>query len=188
MIRLACSILCVLLAPSSLLAAEIVSVGMSGAFSGPNIPYDPTEEHSWSFSLGYGDPSNTVGDEVWFSEAGVYDLSADPDLPGFLEYATNGIDDEIYITVRDEDGFSSIWPFHYPGSESMWLGVYEIPTDLADVNPAGVQLRVSEVFAWGGEEGQAGALVQWEFLGVPEPATGLLILAVIMIRVQRRLV
>jgi hypothetical protein len=53
------------------------------------------------FSLGYqtelgglDDPLTVIGDELWFSDPGVYDIADDTQFPEFLGWATNGQKDQ----------------------------------------------------------------------------------------------
>jgi hypothetical protein len=161
-------------AASPVVAAEIISVGNSAGFVGPHPPYDSAAVNLWSISLGYGQPENTIGDEVWFSETGVYDLSEEPDLPGFITMATNGVVDDMEITVKDEDHYSETYHFIPTDVEVMWLGTFP---DLVGYVISGAQLRVLDIAYGGASQNYPAAVsVQWEFLGVPEPASLLLML------------
>jgi len=163
------SMLFVLLLTGPVSSDPIVSVGDWFAFAAPNPPYDPGQNLTLKLTLGYGDVSNTVGSTLWFSEPGIFDLSLDAGFQGFLSYATNGMDDPIYVTIADMDGHESLLPFSSGNWEWMFLGGFP---DLFPLEITGAQLHVLDVFVGPlSNGGSGGTRVQWEFLGVPEPST-----------------
>ena len=171
--RIASVLILALCAP--LTANPIISSGAPLAFVTPDPPYAP-EEVRFSMHLGYGTPETTIGDGVWFTEAGLYDLSMDPDLGAFLEYATNGYSDEIDVTVADGRGNQRL--FQVGRGEGVLLGSYP---DLAGLQVTGMLLEVIETGAPAG-----GVAVRWHVTGVPDPTTGVLFIAGAFLLTRRR--
>jgi hypothetical protein len=122
-------------------------------------------------TIGYGDPSNTIGDEVWFGQAGIYDVSTDSSFSGFLIPATNGTWDAFYFTLSDQYGHAASMYLDTMYIELSWLGHYP---DLAPLEITGARLAVETIFP--SFQG-TGVGVHWEFLGVPEPGSLILLAA-----------
>ena len=105
----------------------------------------PDGEGPWlRFSLAYLtpngggiDPTAAIG--AWFDGAGLYDLSNDPHLPGFLDRATNGTMDWMVASLNDQHGHG--WNIEY-WEGWIWLGQYP---DLAPLQITGAQLVVEQV-------------------------------------------
>ncbi|NLX21117.1 MAG: hypothetical protein GXY55_05505 [Phycisphaerae bacterium] len=138
----------------------------------------PDGEGPWlRFSLAYLtpngggiDPTAAIG--AWFDGAGLYDLSNDPHLPGFLDRATNGTMDWMVASLNDQHGHG--WNIEY-WEGWIWLGQYP---DLAPLQITGAQLVVEQV-----QPSSDGLLtiLRMEYLGVPEPASiGLISMAVLL--------
>lgn len=158
-----------------LTAHPIISSGAPLAFVTPDPPYAP-EEVRFSMHLGYGTPETTIGDGVWFTEAGLYDLSMDPDLGAFLGYAANGTADEINVTVADGRGGRRL--FRMGRVEGLLLGSFP---DLAGLQVTGMLLEVIETGAPAG-----GVAVRWHVTGVPDPTTGVLFITGAFLLTRRR--
>lgn len=147
-------------------ADYIVSSGPSFGFSPPNPPYGLGEQVI-EITFGYGDPSNTIGDGVWHSEPAMHDLSNDPDLAGFLEYATNGKDDELLVTITDQLGHTKSFPY---GTESMLYGTFPA-VDLYQYKISAVMLEICGIYYQA--QGHPFDVIELRFMfyGVPEPTT-----------------
>lgn len=165
-------------------AAGMVATGDTVGFAAPGPPYDPAQGVILQLTIGYGEPSVTIGEDVWFSSPGILDLSGDPDLPRFLRYAANGLNDPITVTITEGDGLQSEFSFSGWGSEGMLLGHWP---DLSPLQVTGAQLKVFDVSIGPSHlGGQAAALVRWEFTGIPEPSTFPMMVITIAAFVSRR--
>jgi hypothetical protein len=120
-------------------------------------------------TLGYGEPSNTIGDEIWFNDSGIYDVSGDPDFQGFLVLATNGLSNTVYVTLSDKYGVTLSLRYPTTDAELSWLGHYP---DLAPWDISGAWLAVDSIMP--SAQG-IGVGVHWEFTAVPEPMTAALL-------------
>jgi len=116
----------------------IVSTGAPFGYLAPNPSYAPGEL-ILEITIGYGDESNTIGDGLWHTGPGIYDLS-NPDLPGFLEYATNGLEDDVSVSVTDIFGYSETYIVH--GLEALLLYGSSLPQYTIN----GVLLEVLDVY------------------------------------------
>jgi hypothetical protein len=116
-------------------------------------------------TIGYGSPANTIGNDVWFDGIGVYDVSTSDGFPGFLQTATNGLQDAVVLTMSDLWGHNASMVFGAWWGEEYWLGHYP---DLTPLQVTGGRLAVESLslHAQGVD-----AAIRWEFLGIPEPAT-----------------
>jgi len=112
------------------------------------------------FTLGYGDPANTIGDAVWFSGPGSYDMSSDPDFAGFLVRATDGISDNTRISLSDMFGKSIIGPV----PETL---VFGSNPDLTGLPVTGAIVNVLEIDPY---LSGLRVVMRWDFTGVPEPS------------------
>lgn len=88
----------VLVMCSVLRADPVIVPGAYLGFVTPHPPYSP-EDVNFSIGLGYGTPDTTIGDTIWFSGAGLFDLSSDPHLERFLSLAMNGVNDELTVSL-----------------------------------------------------------------------------------------
>ena len=125
---------------------------------------------SMSLSFGYRmeggstDPTTIIGDDIWFSMPGTYDLSLDAQFPVFLEWATNGQRNHLKIRLADQHDVEDSIPIY----EGLVFGHYP---DLAPLVVTGAQLEVEQMYP---EPGGFMVVMHLEFLGIPEPATILL--------------
>ena len=149
---------------------QVIWLGEMLSFAGPVYPFDPNE--GYEITIGYGAESNTLGDGLWRTQPGFYDLSGDPDLDGFLTQAANGQGDEITITITDGEGHQSA-PGYPPDTEYFIYARYGF-ADLFPLEVTGVRLNLLSFYP-PGVGGTSGVTVRWEFLGIPEPATGLML-------------
>jgi hypothetical protein len=119
-------------------------------------------------TIGYGSPTNTIGDDIWFDGVGVYNASGGLGFPGFLTWATNGISDAFLVSLSDSAGHTASGVFHSSYDELGWYGHYP---DLAPLEVAGARLVVESLSL-----STRGAFldIHWEFLGTPEPASAYL--------------
>jgi len=127
---------------------------------GPQIQFSIVYEEP-----GGVDPNTLIGDDLWFDQPGIYDLSGDPQFFEFLSYATNGKSDPGELQVFDQaslrlDGFMT---------EELWLGRFP---DLAPLAVTRGQMHVLDIALQ--SEGVR-LTIQMEYLGVPEPASILLV-------------
>ena len=123
--------------------------------------------------MSYGNESSAIGDGIWFSEPGVFDLSGDPDFQGFLSYAQNGVNDAFVITASEKEGPIETYCFDISSWEFYWFGGWP---DLLPYKVTGFRLQVFDVQVddQSPSGGDALAMAQWQFLGVPEPSMILL--------------
>lgn len=148
-------------------ASEVISSGAYLSFVTPHPPYEPKNAR-FSLAVGYGTPETTIGSTVWFTGPGLFDLSSDPNLSNFVTLATNGVADSMTVTVTDADGFQAA---HYLGrAETVVLGSTPPIADLVGLPVTSMRLEIDEAEApaWG-------VSMRWQALGVPEPATGTLL-------------
>ncbi|HPD32208.1 MAG TPA: hypothetical protein PLL20_19615 [Phycisphaerae bacterium] len=173
--------LCAILAVTTVLApaagaAQVISVGAEYGFLLPNPPYTP-DTLRIQITLGYGEPENTIGEQVWIMGPGVYDLSGDPDMGCFLNMASDGIPEFLSVAIFDAAGASISCPDAL--GEPQTLGVEPWTVDLNGLDATGIQLSVWDLSLAGG------CIVHWEVTGLPEPATLLsaIPLALVLVRV-----
>ncbi len=142
-----------------LYADEVIWYGDPYAFASPPYPYDP--ETGYELTIGYGNDFDTIGD--WYTQPGVYDLSSDPDLGGFLATATNGMSDTLTIRVADAAGHEVIV------NSLTENDVFQRATDLWPLPVTGVLLNLFYI-------DEPGVSVRWDFMGIPEPTSLMLVL------------
>jgi hypothetical protein len=116
------------------------------------------------------DPATVIGNGVWYDSPGVYDFSQDPEWSLFSQWATNGINDTLLMTLSDQYGAQLDILF----GENMWVGQYP---DLAPLEPTGVRLCVEEILPYDPQYFGPIVVVHLEFLGVPEPGSLILLAA-----------
>ncbi len=161
---------------SAVSADTIVSSGLPFGYLAPHPPYAPGEL-VLQVTLGYGDPSNTIGGGLWHTGPGVYNLANDPGLAGFIEHASDGLVDTLIVTVADSRGYQNAYALYDP--EAMLFGRNRNSyVDLAPLQVTGVLLDVVDVErADGSGTVFDGIYVRYDFVGVPEPETLLLVTA-----------
>lgn len=165
-------VFCVLsVAPGLAAGADyIVSAGEVGSFF-YDTPYQPGM--AMEMTVGYGHASNTIGDGVWFSGPGDFDLTGDPDFGGFLSLAQNGVSDPLFITLAQDGGPVETFAFSNSGWEWYWLGSWP---DLMSLEVTGLRMNVSFLGPYTVTPTVEGTEVVVQFLvvGTPEPAAVLL--------------
>jgi hypothetical protein len=121
----------------------------------------------FSLTLGYSeelnedpDPSTMIGNTVWFSGPGAYDVSNDPDFAGFLEWAADGRNDYAIVSLIDQSGTIMVAQI----GEGDLLGTFP---DLTGLPVTGAIMDILAVTS-------SEVVFRWEFLGTPEPTTVLL--------------
>ncbi len=152
MLRYAIAILLCVAGP--LYADNVIWTGDIISLVNPNFPLPSSTPYE--LTLGYGEESNTIGD--WYTEPGVYDLSSDPGLSGFLSFAANGIDDILTIGFTDNGGYK----LEVDYEESFVFQVADLSS--LPVPVTGVLLNLIRIE-------DTGVSMGWQFLGVPEPTT-----------------
>lgn len=148
-------------------AASPRAVLVSGAafgFSAPRPSY-PEGELSLQITLGYGDPSTTVGDLLWHQEPGSYSLAVDPDFERFAALTENGTRDPLRVTVRDIEGYEVAYDFASL-QEVLW-GTYPD----VDFGPNRVlDMTLNVLFVGPFESPNVGIAINLETLCTPEPS------------------
>lgn len=144
------------------------AITFSGAAFGFRAPNPPYQEGNLSLqiAIGYGDPSNTVGDLLWHTGPGTYDLSSDPDFERFAELSENGVRDPLVITVIDRDAHRSSFDFASL-QETLW-GTYP-SIDFGPNRILGLRLNVLSVGPF--QPPDAGIVINLETVCTPEPAS-----------------
>lgn len=171
-IKVICSWL--LVAANAAIGDVIISSGPGSGYVAPNPPYEP-DELILEVTIGYGDPSNTIGAGLWHTGPGVYDLSGDPGWAGFLVNATDGLVDVLTVTVTDTEGYQDVYCWN--DWEAFLFGQDPYThVDLYPLEVTGVLFEVIGVYPAGlGGIDYDIIEVRYDFLGVPEPA-GILVL------------
>lgn len=156
-------------------SGQQVLYGGSYAFLAPNPPYD-VSNFIVAISLGYGDPSNTIGDDIWLSGTGTFDLSSDPDYPAFLAIAQNGQDDNMTIQITDLNGYSVAYEYW---SEGHTVGSFP-SIDLHDYDVLHILMNVQQYqLVNDGNTVQGVIAIRWDSVVAPEPH-GLLYIYIII--------
>jgi len=160
---LARCILAMTLVTSSVQGANILCSGSPLGFSTPDPPYTEADL-SFQITLSFGDPLTRVGEGVWVSGPGTYDLSADSHVAAFLAVAANGVPDRLTVGISDSRG-NTAW-YGDILTESELLGSEDPSGDLLPLPVGGLQMHV-----WFLSPPGYGVTTSWDVLGVPEPAT-----------------
>lgn len=138
-------------------------------YPAPHPPYN-AGQLTLEFTIGYGTPATTLGDGLWHSGPGPYDLSQDPDFPAFVDMATNAQFDWVTVCVTDTDGFQ--WTYQYGEGLAFGLvgGSYDLfPCDITRIDLVVLGLQSGVV------NGDPYAVigVRTDVFGIPEPTTGI---------------
>ncbi len=142
-------------------ADSVIWVGEFFRWAGWYRPEAPTE--GMEVTVGYGDPRNTIGQGLWITRPGVYDMTGDPHIAAFLALATDGIAQPMYVTI---DNGARIGPLWYP--EDVIFARYP-RIDLSPLEITGVELIVPTIDRE--PEGYCSGIVhRLVYRGVPEPA------------------
>lgn len=156
--------------PAPALAVPIViAEGPPVRFPAPNPPYSP-EALVFQITFGYGDVSNTIGYGRWHSGPGIYDLSFDPGIGPFVSHATNGVTEQMTVTVRDLEGREQVFDRFDEA-----VAFLRFP-DLHSLDVTGIGLEVIGVVQGAGTLSDA-ISARLLVYGVPEPGTGVFFIA-----------
>ncbi|GEM_PF-1746378 len=147
--------------------ASIISQGADYSFVLPNPPYN-VDTLCIQIVLRYEDSESAIGDQVWLTGPGVFDLSSDPDMSLFLSIASNGLMDDLSVDIMDAAGARISYVDALAEPETFGRPVPF--TDIAPLEATGIQLCVWHLSPAGGLG------LRWEVLGVPEPTTGTAVL------------
>jgi len=158
---------------SQMVAWGDVLLASGGPFDypGPNPPYGE-DQLILEFTIGYGTPATTLGDGLWHTAPGTYDLSQDPDFAAFVDMATNAQFDWVTVCVTDTEGLQ--WTYQY--GENLAFGLVGASYDLFPYDVTRIDLVVLGLQS-GVANGDPYALigVRTDVFGIPEPTTGMLI-------------
>jgi len=162
MSRLVLFAVAVLVSTSCALGDWIVSRGETMQIwfyqgQGPQIQFSIVYEEP-----GGVDPNTLIGDDLWFSMPGTYDLSLDDQFQAFLSQATNGQKKKLRLSLADRSGAEVLFPFL---SEGLMFGHYP---DLAPLEITGALLNVEYMHQ---EPDGFMIVLRMEFMGIPEPSS-----------------
>jgi len=149
---------------STAYAAPLVWTGQANAFAAADRPTEP-DEVMLEITLGYGDPSNTIGEGLWHSQVGSYDLTNDTSMNAFLVPAADTMLDQMEIILTDKDGYQV--NFHL---SEMLVFMFDPQYQWPPWQITGVQLTVLDILPPSTYCAGGGIVVRWDFLGVPEPS------------------
>lgn len=152
-------------------ASPLVHEGTLNGFVGPARP-DPVPT-DYQISIGYGDPSNTLTTDIWFSQSGIYDFGYDSRLNTFIGKLSNGILDPIWISLTDHYGSTRDCILNW--GENYIFGLSDdqpVPFEIT-----GIRVNILEVNPPKLDIGYAGSVaLRFDMIGVPEPTSSVLLL------------
>lgn len=153
-------------------ASPLVHEGTLNGFVGPARP-DPVPT-DYKISIGYGDPSNTLTTDTWFSQPDIYDFSSSPSLNDFIEILSDNVLNHVIISLTDRYGSTEDICISLGEKYIFGLSDYE----LLPFEVSGIRINVFEVNPYKQDNfGYSGSVaLRFDLIGVPEPSTAGIVL------------
>lgn len=155
----------------AVLAAPIVHEGTPNGYPAPERP-DPIPINLkisielYNTDTFQGVPSTRLTTATWFSEPGVYDFNGDPNLSNFIAVLSNGVTEDLLVTLSDRDGYSSAY-LHEDSYLFRLGGSLPSPYEIT-----GVRLNIFQIDQpIPNRQSEGGIGLRFDTIGVPEPTT-----------------